>query len=78
MLRQINKFFPQHIPDVLNRYSKALLDLFTQGKTQITKNILRFLKEIFDMGQTINVDKGVSEFLPILVKKSATEIGHIK
>lgn len=78
MLRQINKFYPQYIPDVVNRYSNALLDLFNLGKTQIIKNILRFIKEIFDKGQEFNVEKAVYPFLPLLIKKSATEIGHIK
>lgn len=44
MVRQINKFFPQYIPDVVSRYSNALLDLFNHGKTQIYKNILRLIK----------------------------------
>ena len=51
MIRRINKFFPQYIPDVVNRYSNAILDLFNHGKTQIYKNILRLIKEIFDRGQ---------------------------
>ena len=44
MIRQINKFFPQYIPDVVDRYSNVLLDLFHHGKTQIYKNILRLIK----------------------------------
>ena len=44
MLRQINKFHPNFIPDVIDRYSNALLDLFSNGKTQIIKNLLRFVK----------------------------------
>ena len=78
MLRQINKYFSQYIPDVVNRYSNALLDLLNNGKTQIVKNILRFIKEIFDKGQEINIEKAIYPFLPLLLKKSVTEIGHIK
>lgn len=44
MIRQINKFHPNFIPDVINRYSNALVDLFAKGKTQITKNLLRLVK----------------------------------
>lgn len=78
VLRQINKFHPNFIPDVINRYSNALLDLFNNGKTQIIKNLLRLVKEIFDAGQSINVEKAVYAFLPILLKKSSNDIGHIK
>ena len=72
MIRKINKFFPQHISDVVSRYSNALVDLFTHGKTQISKNILRLIKEIFDRGQEVNVEKAVYPFLPLLLRKSAT------
>ncbi len=78
MLRQINKYFSQFIPDVVNRYSNALLDLLNNGKTQIVKNILRFIKEIFDRGQEVNIEKAVYPFLPLLLKKSVTELGHIR
>lgn len=36
------------------------------------------VKEIFDMGQQINVEKAVYAFLPIILKKSSTDLGHIK
>lgn len=78
MIRQINKYHPNYAPDVINRYSNALVDLFGQGKTQITKNLLRLVKELFDMGQTINVERAVYAFLPIILKKSSNDIGHIK
>ena len=64
--------------DVLQRYSNAFVDLFNNGKTQIIKNLLRMVKELFDMGQQINVEKAVYTFFPIILKKSATDIGHIK
>lgn len=72
MIRQINKFYPQYIPDVVSRYADPLLDLFNHGKTQIYKNILRLVKEVFDMGQQVNVEKAVYPFLPLLLKKSIT------
>lgn len=78
MIRQINKFHPNFIPDVINRYSNALVDLFAKGKTQITKNLLRLVKQVFDMGQNVNVEKAVYSFLPIIIKKSANDLGHIK
>lgn len=78
MVRQINKFFPQYIPDVMNRYSNQILKLLEKGKTQIIKNIMRLLKEVFDMGKDVCVEKAVYYFLPVLLKKAATDIGHIK
>lgn len=78
MVRQLNKFQPNFTIDILQRYSNAFVDLFTLNKTQIIKNLLRMVKEIFDMGQQLNVEKAVYLFLPIILKKSSTDIGHIK
>jgi pterin-4a-carbinolamine dehydratase len=78
MLRQILKSQPHFIPDITNRYSNAFVDLFTNGKTQIIKNLLRMVKEIFDHGKDANVERAVYVFLPILLKKSSTDLGHIK
>ena len=36
------------------------------------------VKEIFDLGQQVNVEKAVYTFLPIILKKSSTDLGHIK
>lgn len=55
VIRQINKFQPNYIPDVVNRYSNSLSHLFATKKPQMMKNLLRMLKEIFDMGKQINV-----------------------
>lgn len=30
------------------------------------------------MGQNVNVEKAVYSFLPIIIKKSANDLGHIK
>lgn len=78
MLRRITKYQPNLIPDIVNQYSNAFVDLFTNGKTQIIKNLLRMVKEIFDQGKLINVERAVYAFIPILLKKSSTDIGHIK
>lgn len=78
MLRQIIKYNPTFIADIVNRYSNPFVDLFTNGKTQIIKNLLRMVKEIFDIGKQVNVERAVYVFLPILLKKSATDLGHIK
>lgn len=78
MLRQIIKQDSTLIPDIVNRYSNALVDLFANGKTQIIKNLLRMVKEVFDIGSTVNVERAVYVFLPILLKKSSTDLGHIK
>lgn len=78
MLRQIIKYNPDFTNDIVNRYSNAFVDLFVNGKTQIIKNLLRMVKEIFDIGNNNNVEKAVYLFLPILLKKSSTDLGHIK
>lgn len=78
MLRRIIKHQPNFIPDIMNQYSNAFVDLFANGKTQIIKNLLRMVKEVFDHGQNTNVERAVYIFLPILLKKSSTDLGHIK
>lgn len=78
MLRQIIKEYPSYTGDIVNRYSTPFVDLFSNGKTQIIKNLLRMVKEIYDHGSTVNVEKAVYVFLPILLKKASTDIGHIK
>lgn len=55
MLRQIIKYNPDFTNDIVNRYSNAFVDLFVNGKTQIIKNLLRMVKEIFDIGNNNNV-----------------------
>lgn len=44
----------------------------------MVKNILKLIKEIFDAGQNINVEKAVYSFLPVLIKKASTDIGSMK
>jgi len=44
MVRQIMKYQPNFIPDIVNRYSNPFVDLFANGKTQIIKNLLRMVK----------------------------------
>ena len=39
---------------------------------------MKLIKELFDAGQQINVEKAVYAFLPLLIKKASTEIGSIK
>ncbi len=78
MVRQIIKYHANFTNDIINRYSNAFVDLFVNGKTQIIKNLLRMVKEIFDMGKDTSVERAVYLFLPILLKKSSTDLGHIK
>lgn len=78
MLRQIIKFYPIHIIDIIEKYSTTLAELFTNRKTQIEKNLLRLLKEIFDHGPDKDVSKAITVFVPILLKKAPTDLGHIK
>ena len=77
-MRKINKYHSEFIPDILERFSSIILDLFNTGKTLLVKNILKLIKEMFDAGQQINVEKAVYAFLPVLIKKAATEIGNMK
>lgn len=78
MLRQVIKYYPTYAPDIVQRYCMPFVDLFANGKTQIIKNLLRMVKEIFDLGAKVNVEKAVYVFLPILLKKASTDLGHIK
>ena len=78
MIRQINKYYQQYIPNVINRYGKTINEIFENGKTQINKNILRLIKEIFDVGKQVNIEEPIMIFLPTLLRKSGTEIGHMK
>jgi len=78
MVRQVIKYHPDYTADIVNRYSIPFVDLFTNGKTQIIKNLLRMVKEIFDLGRKFNLEKAVFVFLPILLKKASTDLGHIK
>ncbi len=39
---------------------------------------MKLIKELFDAGQQINIEKAVYAFLPILIKKASTEIGSMK
>ncbi len=77
-LRKINKYHPEFIPNIIDQYSNTILDLLSTGKTLLIKNILKLMKELFDAGQQVNVEKAVYAFLPILIKKAATDIGHMK
>jgi len=44
MIRSINKFNPNFIPNVMAKYALPLKDLLNNGKTQLVKNILKLLK----------------------------------
>lgn len=78
MLRQIIKFYPNHTIDIIEKYSATLAELFTNSRTQIERNLLRLLKEIFDHGPSKDVSRAISVFVPILLKKAPTDLGHIK
>jgi hypothetical protein len=54
------------------------LDLLSTGKTLLVKNIFKLVKEWFDAGQQVNVEKAVIVFLPVLIKKASTDIGNMK
>ena len=55
MIRSICKFHPQHTPNLFTHYGPVLLDLFTHGATQLVKNILRLLIEVFRTGEQVEV-----------------------
>lgn len=50
MLRSICKTYPQYIPDIFQKYGPAVLDLFPHAATQLLKNILKLLAEVFNHG----------------------------
>ena len=77
-LRKINKYHPEFVPTIIDRFSSIILDLMSTGKTLLVKNILKLIKELFDAGAQVNVEKAVVVFLPVLIKKAATDIGHMK
>jgi hypothetical protein len=73
-LRKINKYHPELIPNIIDQYSNTILDLLSTGKTLLIENILELIKELFNAGQQANLQNAVYAFLPILIKKAATEI----
>lgn len=74
-IRGICKFYPQHILDIFGKYGMVLLDLLDNGATQNIKNIIRLLCELFEQGQTLNIETLVAGFLPLIVKKASNESG---
>jgi hypothetical protein len=78
MIRGICKAYPQHVPDIFAKYGMALLELFGNAATLNLKNILKLLREVFLLGQTINVETLVAAFLPLLVKRAANDSGQVK
>ena len=77
-LRKINKYHPEYVPNIIENFSQTILDLLSTGKTLLVKNIFRLIKEWFDAGQQVNVEKAVIVFLPVLIKKASTDIGYMK
>jgi hypothetical protein len=55
MIRSICKHYPQFIPDIFGKYGPAILELFTHGATQLLKNILVMLREVFSHGAEVNL-----------------------
>jgi hypothetical protein len=39
----------------MQKYGPIIKDLFNDGKTQLVKNILKLLKEVFIAANTINI-----------------------
>lgn len=70
-IRGICKFYPQHISDIFGKYGMVLLGLLDNGATQNIKNIIRLLCELFEQGQTLNIETLVAGFLPLVVKKAS-------
>jgi hypothetical protein len=66
MLRSIVKYFPQY------------LEMLPNSTPILSKNILRLLKEVFMCGANVNVENCVAAFLPILVRKAASETGQMR
>ena len=73
MIRSICKFYPQYIPDLFTKYGPAILDFFNHSTTQLIKNVLTLLKEVFNNGVEVNLQVCVQAFLPLLIKKAAID-----
>ena len=73
MIRSICKFYPQYIPDLFTKYGPAILSFFNHTTTQLIKNVLKLLMEIFNNGVEVNLQGCVQAFLPQLVKKAAID-----
>jgi hypothetical protein len=78
MLRSIVKYFPQYIPDLFSKYGQPILEMLPNSTPILSKNILRLLKEVFMCGANVNVENCVAAFLPILVRKAASETGQMR
>lgn len=78
MIRSICKNFPQYIPDIFAKYGPAVLDLISHPTTQLLKNMLLMLKEIFAHGVEVNLQGCVAAFLPLMAKKAAMDSGVMK
>ena len=59
-------------------YGPIVLELFSHGATQLVKNILQLLKEVFQQGGNVCVEGCVAGFLPVLLKRCTTEKGAIR
>lgn len=71
-LRSINKYFPESVIEVVNRYLSQLCDLIGTGRTQVVKNAFSLIREMFSRGKMLNVEKCVFAFTGLLIKKAAT------
>lgn len=78
VMRVLNKFYTLAFTNLYPKYIDSLSDLFAKGKTQIIKNLLRLTGEIFSMGRVANIEKAIYSLLPIIIKKAALDLGHIK
>jgi len=70
-IRSIVKHNPSLAVDVISRYSAAILEFISAGKTQLIKNALSLIKETFLLGKAVNVEKCIDPFIRVLIKKSA-------
>jgi hypothetical protein len=64
--------------EVVSRYLTVICDLISNGKTQVVKNVFMLIREIFARGKMLNVEKCVLTFVGLLIKKVASEHGHIQ
>ena len=43
-IRSIHKYYPQYIPNVMDKYGNAIYTMLSNGKTQLIKNIYKLLQ----------------------------------
>jgi len=78
-LRILNKYYKNDINKLFMMFAPQILKMLEGERTNITKNCLLFVTEIFKNGKTVQIAKEIIEkVIPILMQKGICEKGFIK